>query len=252
MLDDYEPSELIYIWEDSNGEVVGFVLLYPAYGGFELQLHPHHRHHLLTPQILHWVEQCLHLADTRSTLVNDNDTAYKTLLTDHGYTASGTWRYMELSLRDLSPSLPLPSGFIVRSVASDQEAPLRAAVLAAAFNAPLQPERYQRFMHALGYVRDLDIVVVAPDGQFAAFAMIWIDQHSKIGQFEPVGTAPAYRRHGLGQAVLVEGLRRMQQHGAERAIVVVEAAEEAAVRLYESVGFREQWGLTWYAKRATM
>lgn len=248
MLAAYPPSDLIYIWEDSDGGVLGFVLLYAAYGGFELQLHPHERHHLLTPQTLQWIEQRFLTIPVRSTLVNDNDTAYITLLSEQGYTASGTWDYMERSLQDLPVSLPLPYGFTVRSVAGDEEAPLRAAVLAAAFDAPSQPQRYQRFMHALGYVRDLDIVAVAPDGHFAAFAMSWVDRDSKVGQFEPVGTAPDERHQGLGRAVLVEGLRRMHQQGAERAIVVVEAAEEAAVRLYQSVRFRKQWSLTWYTK----
>jgi len=103
-------------------------------------------------------------------------------------------------------------------------------------------------MQAPGYVRDLDIVAVAPDQRFAAFAMCWVDQGNRVGQFEPVGTAPEFRRQGLGQAVLVEGLRRMYQHGAERVIVIVEAAEEAACALYASVGLREQWSLSWYTK----
>jgi len=43
----------------------------------------------------------------------------------------------------------------------------------------------------------------------------------------------------------------MHAHGAERVIVIVEAAEEAARALYASVGFREQWGLSWYTKDTT-
>lgn len=94
------------------------------------------------------------------------------------------------------------------------------------------------------YVRDLDIVAVAPDGKFAAFAMCWVDQINRVGQFEPVGTAPEFRKQGLAQAVLTEGLRRMQAHGAERVIVIAEAAEEAACALYTSMGFQEQWRLS--------
>lgn len=251
MLTDYQPSDLMQIWEDSAGAVIGFVLRYPPYGAFELQLHPQYRHHLLTPHVLHDIEHSFQTVDRYSTLVNENDTAYIALLTEHGYRAGGSWDYMERPLHDLPPSAPLPSGFVVRSVADDHEAPLRAAVLAAAFDAPAQPERYQHFMHAPGYVRDLDIVAVAPDGEFAAFAMSWVDRDSRVGQFEPVGTAPAYRRQRLGQVVLIEGLRRMHQRGADRAMVVVEAAEEAAVHLYASVGFRKQWSLTWYTKHTT-
>lgn len=91
-------------------------------------------------------------------------------------------------------------------------------------------------------------MAVSPDGQFAAFAMCWIDQESRVGQFEPVGTAPDFRRKGVARAVLEEGLRRMQAHGAERAMVIVEAEEQAACALYEAVGFEVRWMLQWYVR----
>jgi mycothiol synthase len=106
-------------------------------------------------------------------------------------------------------------------------------------------------MDAPGYVRDLDIVAIAPNQSLAAFALCWVDPANKVGQFEPVGTAPEFRQQGLGQAVLYEGLRRMQQHGAERVIVIVESADVAACRLYASVGFEHQWNLNLYTKNAT-
>jgi ribosomal protein S18 acetylase RimI-like enzyme len=140
------------------------------------------------------------------------------------------------------------SELVVRPVLGGQEASMRASVLAAAFEAPPQPERYRHFMQAPGYVPELDIVAVAPDKRLAAFAMCWVDQNTQVGQFEPVGTAPEFRRQGAGRATLTEGLRRMQQHGAERVIVIVEAAEEAACALYTSVGFERRWSLSWYTK----
>jgi mycothiol synthase len=81
--------------------------------------------------------------------------------------------------------------------------------------------------------------------------MCWVDPVTKVGQFEPVGTAPGFRRQGLAQAALCEGLRRMQQHGAERVIVIVEAAEEAAHQLYAAVGFEKQWSLNLCTKHST-
>jgi ribosomal protein S18 acetylase RimI-like enzyme len=103
-------------------------------------------------------------------------------------------------------------------------------------------------MRAPGYDADLDLVAVAPDGQFGAFALCWVDQVAKLGQFEPVGTAPAFRRMRLARALLNEGLRRMQARGMGTVIVVVEAAEPAACQLYESVGFETAWRLHSYGK----
>jgi mycothiol synthase len=60
----------------------------------------------------------------------------------------------------------------------------------------------------------------------------------RIGMFEPVGTHPAHRRRGLGKAVMVEGLWRLQALGAIVAYVGV-GTGVAANRLYESVGFTD-------------
>jgi mycothiol synthase len=251
MLAAYRPADLIQIWEDARGDILGFVLLFPPYGGFELQLRPQEPGTALAAELLEWAEQHLPASDRRSTLANNHDAARIALLGEQGYVPDGEWLYLERPLNDSLPHAHIPPGFVVRSLLDDQEAAARAIVLAAAFEAPPQPERYQQFMRAPGYARDLDIVAVAPNHRFAAFAMCWVDRDNQVGQFEPVGTAPEFRRQGLAQAVVAEGLRRMQQYGAKRAVVIAEAAEEAACELYASVGFRTQWSLCWYTKRSS-
>ena len=46
------------------------------------------------------------------------------------------------------------------------------------------------------YRSDLDCVVEAPDGTFAAYVLCWYDEDNGVGEFEPVGTHPDYRRRG--------------------------------------------------------
>ena len=251
MLADHPLANLIQIWEDAQEHILGFVLLYPPYGFFDLQLHPQQRGSALEAAMLAWAEEYLPAPASRSTLVNNRDTTRRRLLTERGYVAQGEWQYLERLLIDPLPLPHLPAGFSVRSLTTDDEAGARAVVLGAAFGAPPQPERYRQLMHAPGYVRDLDVVAVAPDQSLAAFALCWVDPENKVGQFEPVGTAPGFRQQGLGQAVLYDGFRRMRQHGAERVFVIVESAEEAACRLYASVGFEHQWNLSLYTKSTT-
>ncbi|MCI0476857.1 MAG: GNAT family N-acetyltransferase, partial [Anaerolineales bacterium] len=66
----------------------------------------------------------------------------------------------------------------------------------------------------------------------------WVDRANKVGEFEPVGTRPAFERRGLARAALLEGMARMKTRGAETALVSTGGAETGAIRLYESVGFK--------------
>ena len=203
--------------------------------------------------MLTWAEARLAAARTGrpgayATFVHEGDRPRRALLAQHGYSPAGAWLYLQRSLAGPVPVPELPAGFSVRAVQGASDAPARAAVLAAAFGAEPQPARYEQFMHAPGYNPDLDVVAMAPDGQFGAFALGWSDPVTKVGEFEPVGTAPQFRRLGLGRAVLYEGMRRLQAHGAEQVIVIVEAAEQAAVALYASVGLRPAWQIDLYRK----
>jgi mycothiol synthase len=242
------PEDLLQLWETSGGQILGFVLVYPPSGFFDLQLHPAHRGSPLEAEMLAWAEARLGLSRSVATLVAAQDIVRTGLLHGRGYQPSGAWHYLERRLHEPVPSPALPAGWAVRSVVGTHEAAERAAVLGAAFGAPARPERYRDLMQATGYDIALDVVAVAPDGAFAAFALGWIDQVARVGQFEPVGAHPAFRGQGLAKAVLLEGMGRMQRQGAERVVVIVEEAEEAARKLYASVGLRRQWDLTLYTK----
>lgn len=99
------------------------------------------------------------------------------------------------------------------------------------------PEAYRRLRAAPGYDPRLDLVAVEPDGTFGAYCVCWFDPASRAGLFEPVGTRAAYRRKGLGGAVMAEGLKRLRDLGARTALVSAVHGNGAAIRLYESVWF---------------
>jgi mycothiol synthase len=243
MLGDYPTSEVVRLWEDGD-ELVGFTLAYLPFGGFELQTVDE----ALVPEMLAWAMGQLRRDDAGRalfTMVNEHEAARRRLLEQHGFAPSGDWHYMEASLSDPIPVPVLPDGFAIRSVdASEAEA--RATLLAAAFEGVADAERYRRFMQSPGYDTALDLVAVAPDGKLAAFAQTWIDPVSATGEFEPVGTAPEFRRLGLGKALLLEGLHRMRARGMERAFVIVEGEDTAAVELYRSAGLLPRWELVLY------
>ena len=144
-----------------------------------------------------------------------------------------------LNLVDYQAGPVVQQGFVVRNVAGEHEHAARAAVHREAFHpSRVTDESYLRLMRMPGYEADLDLVAVAPDGTFGAFCMCWVDPVNKSGEFEPVGTRPAFRRKGMARAVLLEGLRQMKARGCTTALVWCEGDNHAAQRLYESVGFR--------------
>lgn len=135
----------------------------------------------------------------------------------------------------------LPAGYGIRTMARSEEISARVEVHRAAFTpSKLTDEKYERLQTLPHYRTDDDLVVEAPDGSLAAFAMAWWDPEARVGEFEPVGTHPGHQRRGLARALLTWGLRRYAERGARVVQVYADTKNEAAERLYESIGFRRR------------
>ncbi len=92
--------------------------------------------------------------------------------------------------------------------------------------------------------KKLKIVVLAPNGDYAAFCGMWYDKRSSFALVEPVVTSPDYRKLGLGRAVVLEGVKRCGKLGAKEALV------QASLQFYYSIGFRPYRTTTaWVPKR---
>ena len=147
------------------------------------------------------------------------------LLEQEGFTR-GDWSYLRHT-RMLSAPLPspqLPDGFTLRHVAGDEDLDARAALHRDSFypytSATLEESTalYRRAMRMPGYDPHLDVVVVAPDGTFAAGCILWMDGTTKVGLVEPLGTRPDFRRRALATAVVLEGLHQLQARGMTRVL----------------------------------
>jgi mycothiol synthase len=94
------------------------------------------------------------------------------------------------------------------------------------------------------YDPNLDLIAIAPDGTFAAFAFCTIDPEGNAagniseGTVDILGTRRGFRRIGLGRAVLQAGMRVLKAAGMETAVLGVDAENPTgALKLYESEGF---------------
>ncbi|UCD23877.1 MAG: GNAT family N-acetyltransferase, partial [Gemmatimonadota bacterium] len=147
--------------------------------------------------------------------------------------------YLEYVIHDALPAPQFPEGFVVKSVLEEDDVDKRRIAKAIAFGGGYAPSdwvpapAYEEIQQAPDYRKDLDLFVVAPNGDYASFCTIWIDEKNKYGRFEPVGTHAEYQGEGLGRALLLEGFRRMAQCGVTRSFM------NSGNDFYRKVGFRE-------------
>lgn len=247
-----DPTTRVQLFEEASGELAGFVLLYP----------PRHFMIALAPGVADppaivttmttWAET--HLNDearvagtpleaiTTETGSIDHVTAQ--LLTGAGYRPTGEADFQgnhQVLDRDL-PDVAMPEGATVRAVQGTDERDVVARVeLHREVWAPSKftLEGYRRLREQPVYRADLDLVAVTPEGELAAYCIVWWDPASRTGLYEPVGAAERHRGRRYASAVMIEGLRRLRALGATDAVVGVATRPESepARRLYASTGF---------------
>jgi ribosomal protein S18 acetylase RimI-like enzyme len=156
-------------------------------------------------------------------------------LLERGYERHGDeWYEHHVGPLDSLPEPVVPEGFTLRHAEPD-DLERRVDVHRAAF-APSRvvPESYARVQAAPPYRHELDWVVEAPDGRFAAFALCWLDEENGVAELEPVGTHPDFRRLGLARAVSIAALRASEAQTG----VVYSYGGSIASALYDSIGLQ--------------
>lgn len=245
---DDEPERNVGLWEE-DGRLLGFVTV--DLPGSELRTEGSpSASDVVQRELFTWgvrrLEEVSRSEGENGTIwtqaARDN-TARIAFLEAEGF-KQGDQRYTEL-VRPLNAPMGsphLPPGFTVRAFRGVEEIGAYVDMHRDAWSvwAPstYSVDQHLRLMRHPGYVRDLNPVVVAPDGSLAAYCIGWLDGVNKVGEIEPLGTRPAYSGLGLARAVVGDVLRRMREHGMETALVTASTKNVPAWRLYESSGFR--------------
>jgi ribosomal protein S18 acetylase RimI-like enzyme len=262
-----KPYSSICLWTTPTGDAVGFAWLDGTDVG-DVLVHPDHRHRGIEEEMINWLEERHQssikdqVAASRFQIGGYQDDKWRQLLTERGYVrdelVEGTPRFSR-SLNAIEEPVQF-EGIEIRNVAGEHEATKRTMVQRAAFasldfqmpgvtgdSVPSIPDEseinrrtriYKNVMRLSGYRQELDLVAVTDDGEFVACCTCWLDSENKVGEFEPVGSLPAFRRRGLMRAVMTEGLHRLKSLGAKSAVVGTNAFNLPSIRLYESCGFQ--------------
>jgi len=241
----------IGVWE-SDGKIVAVVHFEDRLGEVFFQIHPDFTY--LKPEMLEYAENQLNAeADSGrrylNVFVNDFDTEFESLVKSHGYQIVGgvsdCWSIFEIP--HPFPPINLPDGFRLQSLADENDRWKLSRVINRGFNHPGEPPQdwlaqRVKMQSAPNYRKDLNLVTVAPDGNYASYCGMWHDTTNRVAYVEPVCTDPDYRRIGAGTAAVLEGIRRCGQEGATVAFVGSEQP------FYLSMGFKKLFGISLWTR----
>jgi mycothiol synthase len=261
------------IWEDGDGAMIGFGQLWisttgdPVDGYLWFKVHPEHRDGMIASEIIAWGEERMrevgreHSVRTLLRSGARSDRADEiALLEEHGFAIGRYFLRMTRSLHEPIPEPVLPSGFTIRTVVGTHQAAAWIDMFNQSFidhwnHHDKTVEERLHWMSESYYNADRDLIVVAPDGTFAAFAFCSIssEENTRTGRKEGwvnlLGTRRGFRKIGLGRAILLAGLQRLQADGMDTALLGVDADSlTGATRLYQSVGFKPVLTFVGYVK----
>lgn len=230
----------IGIWEAHN-EIVGVVHPEHSMGRAYFELDP--EYDTLKEEMLRYAEEYISTFNNGMRqlriYINEQDTECQKLASQMGYTMSNDCESMShFPIPDTFPSISLPAGFQLKSLAEDNDLHKVDRVLWRGFNHGDEPPkdgiREREFAQsAPNFQKNLTIVVEAPDKNFASYCGMWYEPIHRIAYVEPVATDPDYRRRGLGRAAVLEGIRRCGAMGARVAYV------GTTMPFYLSLGFQQ-------------
>jgi predicted N-acetyltransferase YhbS len=242
-LDESELSK-IGVWEES-GSIVGVVHYESSLGEAFFQTHPGFAG--LKPRMLDYAEANLRgkTEDGRPYIrvfVNDFDGIFEEHPKSRGYqTERANARPLSMmEISELPPKADMLEGYTLKSLAEDNDLEKIHRLLWKGFNHEGDPpaesiEWRKKMQSGPNFRKDLTIVVESPSQDFVAFSGTWFEPTNRTAFVEPVATDPDHRRKGLGQAAVLEGLRRCAQLGATVAYV------GSDLDFYRAIGFERRY-----------
>lgn len=235
----------IRLWEE-DGRIVAVAHPELRMGTAHFEISPEHPE--LKAELLAYAQERLSVATEKGrrlyALICDTDTEFHGLAAAAGFARSEHSQSMShLAIPDPFPPLTVPSGFRLKSLAEDNDLVRLHRAIWRGFDHGDEPPDdgigERRFMQsAPNYRKDLNIVVVAPDGSFVSYCGTWLEPVHGLAYVEPVATDPGYRRRGLGGAAVLEAIRRAGRAGARKACVAT------SMPFYLSLGFREVYAFS--------
>jgi GNAT superfamily N-acetyltransferase len=250
------------VWREERDGLVAFGLFDPTWRTLTFFAAPEIALGDVVPSVLAWAEEAARAhpptdgKPAARVRPRDTDRELVGLLEERGFVREG-WQTLRFGrdLREPIPTPRLPPGYAIRHLGGEHELAAYTAMHREAFGtAYMTVARRLPLLRDPGYDPELDLVAVAPDGQFAAFVYCSVDEEEnrrlsvKQGWTDPIGTRPAHRRRGLATALVLEGFRRLRDRGVDRAYLGTGDDNIALQGVCAATGYRLEHAVLAYAK----
>lgn len=155
-----------------------------------------------------------------------------------------------LVLRDLSelpvPNLPIP--YAIRSLDQVSSVGLFRQLYNESFVSLPWYQPYESNEEVMSELNDLgNLLFLWRENEPIGFAWLrW--KESLTAEIEPLGIKPDYRGIGLGRELLSSALHQLKQDGADTVQLGLWESNQAAIRLYQSLGFERQSKIFYLAR----
>jgi mycothiol synthase len=247
------------LWEDANGQLVACALIAQPGCSLTFQVHPQAQGQGIEAEILAWgLAQAQLIAGTQGASrelwcrCHEYEQERRSMLEATGFLPifEQDLRLVHALAQPLS-LVSLPASFSLKCGVKPEEFDAYQELHQAVFEgAGINMDEHE----SSAYQPELDLIAVGPTGQFGAFCLCELEHVTDrqgerlVGGVGVIGTRPELQHQGLGRALLLTGLRLLQERGATDAYLETSESHERAQHLFASVGFTHLSSWQWYAK----
>lgn len=262
ILQDENVQDTTQIWMNTQGKPTAFTLVDPYNNLIVESINPDDLKYLFPKAVLSGTESLRKRTKEKTQIPNldiscrSSDSKRLALIKQEGFIAE-TYQFIILT-RDLDDEIPhplLPMGFSIRTMGGLSELKEYVALHKAAFRTDqMTLEMRKAIMDTSDYDKDLDLVIVSPKGNLVAFCVCQIfKEENEItgeqnGWADPIGIHPDYQSRGLGLAVLLAGLHKLQERGIRQAVIGTTTTNTKMLGLAKKAGFLESYTRLWFTK----
>ena len=259
----FHPQNDLFVAE-SGGNIIGYagVFLEPGIQRaiLECMIHPQHRRNGVATALLREVSRHSEEAGSRKlqVCIPQTNLVARSLASRLGFQFIRHFHQMKLDLDTIRLPHPEPSGYVIRSLGHAEADKLtfiqnRAFADSWGFNPNTPDEIAYRINLSSCSPENIRMAYLKnrPIGYCWTRIMIGDDSTtgSAKGEIHMLGVDPDFRSKGIGRNVLLAGLADLKSRGATIIELTADSEDQAALGLYESVGFKFHSRAEWYEKK---